>query len=175
MKRLLVCLCALAACSRQPPPNSLVLVVDTLRADRLGWYGPNGSLTPFLDSLAARGHVAWNAYAAVSWTSPSVASLWTSRYPSQHGITTFGSVLAASELTLAEILEQRGYATGGFTANPLLSSNLGYAQGFERYEVFPPEGTATEGFWMTKGRAQEIQSAALAWLDAVARDTPARP
>ena len=176
MKRLLLCLCVLASCAPAARPNVLLIVVDTLRADRLGWYGPNGNLTPFLDSLAAHGHVAWNAYAAVSWTSPSVASLWTSRYPSQHGITAFGSVLAASELTLAEILGQRGWATGGFTANPLLSTNLGYAQGFERYEAFPRDGTPTEGFWMTKGRAEEIQSAALAWLDGLGHGThPARP
>jgi len=175
-RSLLIGLWALVGCARATPPNVLLIVVDTLRADRLGWYGPNGNLTPFLDSLAARGHVAWNAYAPVSWTSPSVASLWTSRYPSQHGITTFGSVLAASELTLAEILGQRGFVTGGFTANPGLSTNLGYAQGFERYETFPRDGAVAEGFWMTKGRAEEIQNAALAWLDTLGRGPyPGRP
>ena len=100
MKRLrTVCLgaamlCLAAACSRTQPPNIVLIVIDTLRADRIGAAGNPRGLTPFIDSLAARGYVFRNAYATSSWTNPSVASILTSRYQSQHGIVTFESVLA---------------------------------------------------------------------------------
>ncbi len=123
----------LAACGGSPaePPHVLVLVADTLRADRLGAYGNTRDLTPFLDSLAERSHVYHDAYAQSPWTSPSIASLLTSRYPSQHGFVRFESLLAGEERTLAEVLGERGFATAGFTANTLLSRKRGFAQGFD--------------------------------------------
>jgi arylsulfatase A-like enzyme len=121
----LVAACCLGACSPARPPNILFIVIDSLRADRLDFYGTQRELTPFLASLAERGNVFWNAYAQSSWTMPSVASLWTSRYQSQHGVTVFRSVLAETEHTIAEVLNERGYTSGAFSANPLLA-----AQGF---------------------------------------------
>ena len=67
------------------------MTVDTRRADRLGAYGSTRGLTPFLDELAARGVVFEQAFAQSSWTNPSVASLFTSRFPSQHGVVTLAS------------------------------------------------------------------------------------
>src|SRR5438105_7583405 len=99
------------------PPNIVVIVADTLRADRLGAYGNHAGLTPFLDELAARGTLFTNAYAASSWTCPSVASLFTSRYPSQHGVADYDSKLPDAETTLAERLAERRYIGGGFSAN----------------------------------------------------------
>src|SRR6185436_18323890 len=94
------------ACGRAAPrrPNVLVVVIDTLRADRLGAYGNPRGLTPFMDGLARRGTLFERTYAASSWTIPSVASLFTSRYPSQHRVVTFGSRLADTEVTFAERL-----------------------------------------------------------------------
>src|SRR5260221_6793237 len=126
-----------------PAPNVIVIVVDTLRADRVG--GPYGSLrglTPFLDELAQRGSRFARAYAPTSWTCPSVASLLTSRYPSQHGVTKFDSVLSETEVTVAESLAPRGYHSAGFTANFRLAPDFGYAQGFAFWDaVFPPKET----------------------------------
>src|SRR5258705_1175348 len=84
-----------AACSSGGgrPPNVLMIVVDTLRADRLTAYGNTRGITPFLDELAQRGTVFRKAYAVSSWTIPSVASLLTSRYGSQHHVLSFGSRL----------------------------------------------------------------------------------
>lgn len=130
---LLAGLLALPACSRTPPPNIFLVVIDTLRADRLGVYGNQSGLTPFLDQLAARGTVFTNAYAPSSWTCPSVASLFTSRYPSQHRVSDFESVLADDEISLAESLQKLKYNAAGFSANFRLVAELGYAQGFNRW------------------------------------------
>src|SRR5262249_40171750 len=131
----LVWAAALAGCAPgsapDPPPNVLLIVVDTLRADRLGSYGNPRGLTPFLDELAAKGLRFENAYAASSWTRPSVASLLTSRYPSQHGAVTILDKIPDEELTLGEALQQRGYLTGAVSGSPIISQVGGCAQGFD--------------------------------------------
>ena len=117
-------------------PNVVVVVADTFRIDRLGAYGNQRGLTPFLDQLATRGIVFRNAYATSSWTCPSVASLFTSRYPSQHRVVDYDSKLPEREVTLAERFAQAGYFTAAFTANFRLSKELGYAQGFDLYNAY---------------------------------------
>jgi arylsulfatase A-like enzyme len=159
-------LCLAVGCARErAAPNILLIVVDTLRADRLGAYGNRRGLTPFIDELAARAYVFRHAYAQSSWTNPSVASLLTSRYQSQHGIITFESVLAESELTLPEILEQRGYMTGFFCANGLISKRMGFAQGYDAFRsILVKETDAPRHMWVPE-RAARINKEALAWLD----------
>jgi arylsulfatase A-like enzyme len=140
----------------------VLIVVDTLRADRLGAYGNKRGLTPFLDSLAGRGTVFRRVVAPSSWTNPSVASLLTSRYQSQHGIVSFASKLAESEVTLPEVLHDRGYVTGAFTANALLRPTLGFRQGFDEYQLhWRYDAPATQ-----KYHADQLNRDVLAWLDA---------
>jgi arylsulfatase A-like enzyme len=124
-----------AACGPRPP-DVLLIVVDTLRADRLGpWGGPPG-LTPFMDRLAASGVVFTNAYSTSSWTNPAVASLFTSRYPSQHHVSRFDSKLADGEVTLAERLGTGGWRRVGILGNFRLTAALGFGRGFDAW--FPP-------------------------------------
>ena len=137
----------------------MVILVDTLRADRVGAYQPARRLTPFIDSLAASGVVFEHAYAQSSWTIPSVASLFTSRYQTQHGLLAFGASLNATEVTLAETLQGAGYATACVTANAALAFKTGFDQGFGHFRVLAVEANA-------KARADAVNAAAFAWLDA---------
>jgi arylsulfatase A-like enzyme len=150
------------ACRSEPPkPTDVVMiVVDTLRADRLGRYGYPKGLTPVMDRFADRGVRFAHAYAATSWTNPSVASLFTSRFPSQHHISDFDSRLSDAELTLAERLSAAGFATAGFTANWRLTTELGYAQGFKTWRGFFNSPGSEH-----KARGDVLRDAALAWLD----------
>ena len=145
----------------------MLIVVDTLRADRVGFAGSRRGLTPFLDGLAARGTVFERAYATTSWTLPSVASLFTSRYTLQHGVASFRSPLPESETTLAEAVGAVGFASAGFSANFLLAEAQGFAQGFERWEA--PVGDLSPG-GEPYAAAEELRERALRWLD-----DPARP
>ncbi|MDX2168156.1 MAG: sulfatase [Deltaproteobacteria bacterium] len=145
-----------------PKPNVVMVVVDTLRADRLGAYGNQRGLTPFLDSLAARGTLFARAYANSSWTCPSVASLFTSRYPTQHHVVGFASSLAPSERTLAEALADAGYRNGGFTANFRLTPELGYAQGFTYWGAYVPN--VTQGEAAAKIRGGRLREEAESWI-----------
>jgi len=161
----------LVACRRPPtgaPPNVVLIVLDTLRADRLGVYGNRRGLTPFLDQLAARGTRFANAYAPSSWTCPSIASLFTSRYPSQHRVTTFESALGADEVTLAERLRADGYATVGFTANFRIVESLGYTQGFTDWTAYFDGADGGP-----KPRGAMLRADSVRWLSA--RTDPSRP
>ncbi len=168
--------CLLAACGAPPPQSILLIVGDTLRADRLGSYGNARGLTPFMDSLAERATVFRSAYAPSSWTNPSVASLFTSRYPSQHGVISFESVLSADEVTLAEVLREAGYATGFFSPNGLIREDWGYGQGFSEFAEFAiPGGTGQPDHLRLPYRADYTNRHALAWLDSLKSEAGKRP
>jgi arylsulfatase A-like enzyme len=148
---------------RTRTPNILVVVADTLRADRIGAYGNTRGLTPFLDSLAARGFVFHNAIATSCWTNPSIASLFTSRYPWQHGTVSLTGVLAQSEATLTELLRAQGYLTAGWSANPLLWIKGGWDQGFDHYEA--PVPSKVEGVAMlVPERGPALNDKVRTWL-----------
>ena len=153
-----------------------MLVGDTLRADRLGSYGSARNLSPFLDSLARRSAVFRNAYATSSWTNPSVASLFTSRYPSQHGVISFESVLSQEEVTLAEALREAGYATAFFSPNGVLREGWGYEQGFDEFAEFAIPGIAEQPDHLRLPyRADYTNRHALAWLDSLSASGATRP
>jgi len=128
---LLICLLTASLGCQSQRPNIVFVLIDTLRADRVGAVNAASDLTPFLDELAASGVAFRHAYAQSSWTLPSVASLMTSRYQSQHGLVTFKSVLSEDEETLAEVLHRAGYRTLGLSANVFVSAGKGLGQGFD--------------------------------------------
>jgi arylsulfatase A-like enzyme len=132
------------ACRPAPPPNLVLITLDTTRADRLGPYGHADAQTPALDAFARESVVYENAYATSSWTLPSHASLFTGLLPMQHGAQTAAGGpsallgygvrgLAEEFTTLAEALRDAGYRTGAVVGGPALRRELGLAQGFERY------------------------------------------
>lgn len=173
---LVLAACVVPACSRGAKPNVLLIVIDTLRPDRLGAYGSRRGLTPFLDSIAERGFVFQNAYAQTSWTNASIASLLTSRYQSQHRVTSFKSVLSEHEITLTEVLREHGYATGGISANFLVVAQLGFGQGFDHYQVLVATQTDADGKTIyVKERAERVNQAGLTWLDETRRQRPRAP
>lgn len=155
--------------SSSPRPDLVVVVVDTLRADRLGSYGDAQASTPFLDRLAKSGLRFERAYAPASWTLPSVASLFTSRYPSQHRVASYDSRLSDSEQTLAEQLWLAGYRTGGFTANWRMNWDNAFHQGFDLWNSLFPEFEPE-----VKISGGALTDAAMTWLDTVDAE-PSRP
>jgi arylsulfatase A-like enzyme len=122
----------------EPPPNVLLVTIDTLRADRLGAYGYPRAATPNLDRLAAEGAVFENAFCDVTWTAPSLASTLTGTYAVSHGLKSTYQQLDVGNLTLAERLRRAGfttgYATGAVVGSFPASSIFGLGQGFESYD-----------------------------------------
>jgi arylsulfatase A-like enzyme len=116
--------------------RSLVLItVDCLRADHVGFLGYERPTTPFLDELAAKSCVFTEALATGSPTYYSFPGILASRYPLALGRENIG--LSPGESTLATRLKQAGYRTAAFTAgNPYLSDRFGYHTGFDHFEDF---------------------------------------
>lgn len=114
-----------------PAPNVLLVTIDTLRADRLGCYGYEKAQTPHLDRLAAEGALFENAFCDVTWTTPSLASVMTGQYATAHGVKSSLQRLGEDEITVAEVLQGHGYATGAVIGSFPASSVFGLGQGFQ--------------------------------------------
>lgn len=138
-------------------PNVIMIVMDTQRVDRLGFYGSKNP-TPFLDTMAKESVVYDRAYAPSSWTVPSIASLFMAQYPSEHRVAVVMAVLPAGVATLAEELRAAGYRTGGFSANIEITEEAGFDQGFEAFRTI---------FRNPKDDAAKVNEAALQWLDEI--------
>ncbi len=117
-----------------PEVNVVMLVLDALRSDALGCYGSSETSTPVIDRLAAGGILFENAIAASSWTFPSVASILTSRLPSQHGLFNFmQSRIDHKEVNLPEILSERGIFTKAMIGNLMIFYGMNFDQGFNDF------------------------------------------
>ena len=117
-------------------PNVLLLVLDTVRADRMSLYGYERRTTPVLERLAERGIRFDEARATAPWTLPSHASFFTGRWPHELDVQWL-TPLRGNFPTLSEYLGSRGYATAGFVANTLYCSyETGLDRGFTHYDDY---------------------------------------
>lgn len=101
-------------------PDVVLIVLDTLRADRMSCYGYERETTPFIDAFAEEATLFERAAVPAQWTIPSHASLFTGEYPTTHMTTQIYDTLGKELVTLAELLNHGGYKTVGFCNNPLL-------------------------------------------------------
>lgn len=183
--RRLLCLGAVAATAcggnaNPDAPDVILIMVDTLRADRLGFMGYESARTPALDALARHGVVFTQATAPVPRTTPSVASVMTGLWPHHHGSREVGDPIVAGT-RLAERLAGAGYWTVGVSANATAGRKEGLAEGFEEfvgvaaleeryrdriYDVL--RGTAPDGI----GWADAVNEVALELVDRAPRDRP---
>jgi len=153
----------LTACGapQDPRPNVLLIVVDTLRADHLGYAGYAGDLTPHIDQLAQRSVDFERAYASAAWTRPSIASILTGLAPVSHGADRIDHALRPQVETLAESFSSAGYATGGIVSNVHLLEDVGFRQGFDLWDEQHAQGHRYVS-------SELVTDAALATLEALA-------
>lgn len=122
--------------------NVLVILVDTLRADRLGAYGYDRPTSPALDELAAGSYLFENARAQAPCTFPSANSLLTSRYPAEFlGQPRRAIGIPPDIPSIAELLSARGFSTAAVSASPVVRATKGkqnptggFGRGFDRFE-----------------------------------------
>lgn len=116
-------------------PNIVLIIVDALRADKLGCYGFPGEISPEIDAMAREGVLFENVISQCSWTRPSIGSMLTGLHPRSIGIYKEKyDILHDKYLTLAEILKANGYRTVGITANPIINKVFNFHQGFDDYQ-----------------------------------------
>jgi arylsulfatase A-like enzyme len=124
-------------------PNIVLITVDSLRADHLAVYGHSQGISPHLDALAERGVLFEQALATAPWSRPSIASLLTSLYPAELGISCrpwhyCPVTVDTKRTTMAEVLRTEGYRTGAYLTNPWLTADESMGQGFEQFVGLRP-------------------------------------
>jgi len=151
------------AAAQPTAPNIVLIVVDALRADRLGAKRNNVPVTPRLERLAKQSVWFTRAVSPCSWTKPAMASILTSRYVDAHrvfyaadgqddAITT--DVLPDTLPSAATYLKNAGYTTACVQTNGNLSADLGFDQGFDRF-VFENNADAD---WTTDRAIEHLQA-----------------
>ena len=126
--------------------NVILVSFDALGAAHVGSLGNPRNVTPTLDAFAGKAFNFTHAYSVASWTVPASMTWFTGVYPSEHRLTNKFAIyrkdvqklanlkeLAPQLVTLADLLKQSGYITGGFTGNAGVSGGFGYEQGFDVY------------------------------------------
>ncbi len=115
--------------------NVVVLTADAFRGDMLGANGNPEIQTPNLDRLAAQSVNFTRAYTSITTTAPSFASLFTSLYPSEHGIYSNTGKISENVSTLPEYLLKKGWHTAAIVNLPWLNPEVSnIAQGIEQME-----------------------------------------
>jgi len=129
-----------------PPANVVLVTIDCWRGDHLGATGCDPSPTPHLDRLAAAGTVFEQAITAGGWTRPAMMALFSSVFASRHQD---GSLrrLSPDFPVLAEMLRENGYATAGYTANPVCGRSGGFERGFGTF-VEPRSTDRFSNYWL---------------------------
>ena len=170
----------LASCVPDAPPDStealagrdlILITVDTLRADALGAYSPDGGPTPTIDALAERGRVFTQATAPMPRTTPSLASLLSGRSPKHHGSREVGQAMSDEVPLLSQILGRPGslrsgdaeddaapYLTVAVTGNRAAAAPQGLDRGFDIFRLVPGD----------KPAADDVTAAALDAFDEMA-------
>lgn len=144
----------LGCAGREGLAGVVIVDIDTLRADRLGAYGSTAGLTPNLDRFAAESVVFERAYAQSNETLYSHASLFSARYPSELGRLDMAFRMPPEAPTLASVLRDAGWTTGGFTSGGHLSPVFGLGSGFSTWR--------TVEAW---GSLRDSGAEGLRWLD----------
>src|SRR6202795_2719743 len=113
-------------------PNLVLITPSSPRADRMGFLGAKGTLTPNLDRLAAESIVFEHAYAQAPGSVVSHPTILSGAYPQSTGISDIGGMLSSSLPYLPELLKSQGYRTAAFVGSVDLDPWNGLAQGFDR-------------------------------------------
>lgn len=135
--------------------NVVVIVIDTLRADFLPFYGYPYMTAPFMDQVAAKSIVFEKSFSTSSWTAPATASIFTSAFSSRHRVITgFAATkdlqkrnasielnkLPKEQVTLGEYMKRAGYATMAVTDNINIGTDMGFDRGFDHFANYEYEG-----------------------------------
>ena len=151
-----------------PVNGPIILIsIDSLRADHLRAYGYTRTTTPAIDMLAADGIVFEHAYAHSPQTLPSLASILSGRLPVDTGVRdNVGFAVKESERLLAEILRDRGYATGAVVSTFALRKEAGIGQGFNFFDDKMAPATPDMAVGEFARGGEDSERVAEQWLDA---------
>ena len=146
-------------------PHVVLITVDTLRADHLSCYGYHLKTSPTMDQLASEGVRFARAYSAIPMTGPSHFSMFTGRYPQEHGARINGVALPDDTkwLTIPQVLRRFGYKSAAFvSAWPLIGRLTRLDRDFDHYDE--ELGRSYQVFHSMRW-AEDVTKSAIRWLD----------
>jgi len=150
--------------TNKPPDDIILVTIDTLRADSVGFAGNTRVKTPFLDRIASEGLVYTNAHAHNVVTLPSHVNIVTGLYPYQHGVRdNAGFKLDSKHETVATMLRRAGFATAAFVGAFPLDSRFGLNQGFDLYDDNYGKGETSLDFALQERPASAVLDSATRW------------
>ena len=115
--------------------NVLMLIMDATRADHLSCYGYERPTSPTLDRLAETGVLYEQCISPSSWTLPTMASIYTGLFVSQHGTSFLHQFLDTHWTTLGEVMQRAGYRTAMFGTGGWINRTFGFQRGFDCFET----------------------------------------
>ncbi|MBK7645291.1 MAG: sulfatase [Planctomycetes bacterium] len=116
------------------PINVLLIVADTLRADRLACYGYPRPTSPNIDKLARAGTRYERNHSQACWTLPSMISMMTGR-----SVVEEVKALPPQPTVLGEVARDAGFETAAFLTNQGLGPASGFQRGWETYHSLDNE------------------------------------
>lgn len=124
-----------------PPPNVVLLAIDTLRPDHLGCYGYPKPTSPHIDALSAESVVFDTAIAAGIPTMPSFTTLLTGLHPFRHGVVAHigeKQRVSAEIQFLPQLAQKAGWSTLGIDNLVIQGGGKGtwFARGYDHYSGF---------------------------------------
>ena len=145
-------------------PDIVIITVDTLRFDRVSFYGYHRPTTPNIDALFETGVRFTQARVPEPLTAPAMSSMVTSLYPHEHGSTRNGLRMRQGLASFVSILRHHGYETAAFVGNWTLRDKLsglgehfaGYHEVFDRKRWF--------GLWFSEATAEDLTAKTLEWV-----------
>lgn len=171
---LAVAIVCISGCSRSEQWNILIVTFDTTRADHLGCFGNTSIKTPHVDALAEEGVLFEKAFTPIPITLPSHTTIMTGKVPFAHGVRDNGLFsVGPQQKTLAEILKEKGYATGAAIASLPLTSQFGIDQGFDFYDdkiaahfedFLGNRQIARQRLFFDERKAGQVNEALIPWL-----------
>lgn len=161
-----IVLCPVLGFGQAPPghPNVVLVTIDTLRADHLSCYGYSWKTSPYIDQLATEGTRFTRAYSVIPLTGPAHLSIFTSRYPHEHGARRNGLAISSDRPLAAfpQILRAHGYRTAGFvSAWPLTNRLTQIGAWFDHYDE---ELTRRYQLFNSSRWAEDVNPRAIDWL-----------
>jgi arylsulfatase A-like enzyme len=119
--------------------NVILIIIDTLRADRVSVNGYDRINTPHFDQIASEGINYTYCYGQSSWTKPQIASILTSMYPSSHRAIEKIDALPDGVYCISELFADKGYYTVGIVDNVNITETFNFNQGYDEFYFLKPD------------------------------------
>ncbi|NNE10564.1 MAG: sulfatase [Gemmatimonadetes bacterium] len=117
------------------PPNVVLFLIETTRADHLSCYGYERETSPRIDEIAAEGVLFETFYVAAPFSGPSKATLHTGLWPHNNGVRGMPQRILPEAKTMAEFFRSQGYETAGYASGFFMGPEYNYHKGCRTYEA----------------------------------------